>query len=60
MEVEDRMNVWLMVLEKSNFPNNLPNNLYEDIKRDLSQSFRNDFNLIIEEFDFYGNLSPKL
>lgn len=53
--------MWLMVLENSNDGRQrIPNDLYETIKHQLYNSFMGDFNLIIEEFDFYQQLSPKL
>lgn len=56
----DELNSWLMVLEKSNFPKSIPADLYQEIKHCLHCSFESDFNMIIEEFDFYQKLSPAL
>ena len=39
-----------MTLENSSKNNTLSQNLYYDIKDDLYMSFRNDFNMIVEEY----------
>ena len=51
---------WLKDLERSNFPDSLPEELYESIKLELTTSFRRDFSLIVDEFAFYHQMSPKL
>ena len=52
-EKTDQITLWLMTIEKSNYPQSLPPDLYEAMKADLHDSFWGDFNLLIEEFDFY-------
>lgn len=34
--------------------------LYESVQDELYRAFRRDFNTLIEEFDFYQQLSPKM
>ena len=58
--MDEKISVWLKDLEKANFPEPLPSDLYETIKAVLWPSFRNDPCLIMSEFDFYQQLSPKL
>lgn len=38
----------------------IPANLYLSISETVEEAFKNDHNLIIEEFDFYQQLSPKM
>ena len=59
-ETEGRITLWLSNLEKSNDSIQLPVDIYEGIKEDLYRSFRYDISLIVHEYDFYLNLSPKL
>ena len=49
-----------MNLERSNQKQAIPAELYEKIKLSLWEAFRLDPNMIIEEFDFYMHLSPKM
>ena len=49
----DELDRWMRKLEQSNGKLNLPNFLYRDIKKFVEEAFIYDFNLIIEEFDFY-------
>ena len=56
----DELTVWFKVLERSNQPRFLPNDLYETMKESLERSFRKDFNMVVEEYDFYYKLSPRL
>lgn len=58
--MDEKITVWLKDLEKANFPKPLPSDLYEKVKADLWPSFRNDPCLIMDEFDFYQQLSPQL
>ena len=52
--------MWLYDLENSKNPEMLSKELYECIKKDLINSFSNDTKQIIEEFDFYWKLTPKM
>ena len=56
----DELEFFLSILEKSNIPKNIPNDLYETIKVSNQRSIRKDFNMVVEEFDFYYKLTPKL
>ena len=59
-EVDQRINEWLLLLESSNFSINMPSDLHETVKQGLWQSFRCDNKTIINEYNFYQELSPKL
>lgn len=47
------LDIWIKRLENSNKPYFIPPNLYCDIKQYVQDAFLHDFNLIIEEFNFY-------
>ena len=55
----DETMYWIKSLDKCT-PVVMPNDLYERIKLDMTNSFERDFNMLIEEFDFYFYLSPRL
>lgn len=55
---DENLLMWLMMLEKSTFPEQMPSDLHEIVKQQLHNSFRLDLNTIIEEADFYFKLSP--
>eukprot|EP00347_Sterkiella_histriomuscorum_P018484 403345342 len=54
------LDIWIKKVEKSNKPNYIPPDLYSSIKRYVQDAFLHDFNLIIEEFPFYHQVSPKM
>jgi len=54
------LDLWLRKLELSNQGMRLKLEMYTDIKKNIMVEFVNDFNLIIEEFDFYVTLPPHL
>ena len=61
--VDHKMNtldLWIKRIERSNKPFYLPPKLYGDIKGQVQDSYLHDFNLIIEEFPFYSQLTPKM
>ena len=53
------LNIWIQKLEKANSSLHISPVLYLEIMKFIEDAMRLDFNLIIEEFDFYQKLSPK-
>ena len=63
MDKNDNLDVWIKKLQQANSTiRNLyiPTSLYLNISETVEESFKNDHNLIIEEFAFYEQLSPKM
>ena len=56
----EELDMWMRKLELASKKKKLPNRLYRDIKRNVESAFVYDFNLLIEEFDFYKFLPPHL
>lgn len=56
----DSLDTWIKKIEKSNKPYHIQPKLYNDIRNYVEEAFLYDFNLIIEEFDFYTEIPPKL
>ena len=54
----EQLDLWLVRLENCNKTDKLPNKLYDTIKEYIQDAFIYDFNLIIEEFQFYNELPP--
>lgn len=54
------LDIWIKKIEKSNKPYYIPPDLYSVIKQYVQDAFLHDFNLIIEEFPFYYQISPKM
>lgn len=54
----EELDMWLLKLENSNKNKSLPNKLFKDIRKFIQDAFVYDFNMIIEEFDFYFWLPP--
>jgi hypothetical protein len=51
---------WVMKLEKANKPRFLNSKLYAEIIRNVENAMLYDYNLIIEEFEFYQQLRPRM
>lgn len=49
----DSLDMWIKKIEKSNKPFHIQPTLYNDIRKYVEQAFLYDFNLVIEEFNFY-------
>lgn len=49
----DAIDTWALKLEKSNKPKFLHSKLYSEITQNVQNAMHFDFNLIIEEFEFY-------
>ena len=49
----DLLDMWVKKIEKSNNPLHMQPMLYNDIRKYVEQAYKYDFNLIIEEFEFY-------
>ena len=58
--MDNRIAVWLLELEVSNFPKSIPMDIYEIVKKELWRSFRRDHSMVVDEFSFYYSLSPKM
>lgn len=62
MEKTDNLDIWIKKLQQANStirPLYIPGDLYLAISETVEEAFKNDHNLIIEEFHFYQQLSPK-
>ena len=56
----DTLDMWIKKIEKSNKPFHIQPTLYSDIRKYVEQAFLYDFNLVIEEFPFYEQITPKM
>lgn len=56
----EQLDLWLLRLENCNKEEKIPNHLYHSIKEFIQDAFVYDYNLIIEEFDFYNQLPSHL
>ena len=56
----DSLDMWIKKIEKSNKPFHIQPTLYTDIRKYVEQAFLYDFNLVIEEFQFYQQITPKM
>ena len=59
----DKLDVWIRKMQQANSTIRsyyLPANLYMSISENVEEAFKNDHNLIIEEFDFYQQLAPRV
>ena len=59
-EMDWQITFWLMKLEKSNQRKSIPKELFEAMQLDLWRRFRRDPNLIVTEYDFFKQLTPKI
>jgi hypothetical protein len=57
--IED-LDWWLYQIDLARPDEELPDPLYESIKSFVKASFTGDFNIILEDFDFYYKLKPSL
>ena len=58
-KIED-LDWWLYKLDTTRGEEKIPGPLYYSIKRFVETSLKEDFNMIIEDFDFYYKLKPSL
>ena len=56
----DSLDMWIKKIEKSNKPYHIQPTLYNDIRKYVEQAFMYDFNLVIEEFEFYQQITPTM
>jgi hypothetical protein len=56
----EQLDLWLLRLENCNADDKIPNKLYFDIKEFIEDAFVYDYNLIIEEFNFYTELPAQI
>jgi hypothetical protein len=54
-----RLDIWIQKVEKSNGLRFINPSLCQSIRHNLEVAFAYDFNVIIEEFNFYERLTPK-
>lgn len=56
----EQLDLWLLRLENCNKEEKIPNRLYHSIKEFIQDAFVYDYNLIIEEFNFYNELPAQI
>jgi len=56
----EQLDLWLLRLENCNKEEKIPNKLYHSIKEFIQDAFVYDYNLIIEEFNFYNELPAQI
>lgn len=54
------LDFWIKKIERSNKPLHIQPDLYYNIQTFVSNAFLHDFNMIIEEFPFYQQISPSM
>ena len=59
-EKTEALELWMSKLEDANKKKILQNSMYEDIKKFVIDAMKNDHNMIIEEYEFYDQLPPKM
>ena len=60
INVDHKITLWLLALDSSSKSTSLPADLYSTVRQELWRSFVNDHRLIIDEFSFYQELTPKM
>ncbi len=56
----ESLDLWIKKIEKSNTGFHIQPSLYNDIRKNVEQAFLYDFNFIVEEFQFYQQVTPKM
>lgn len=56
----DSLDMWIKKIENSNKPYYINPILYNQIRSFVVNAFLYDFNLVIEEFEFYQQITPKM
>jgi hypothetical protein len=56
----EQLDLWLLRLENCNTQIKIHNKLYHSIKAIIQEAFIYDYNLIIEEFNFYNELPARI
>ena len=59
-EKQESLELWVSKLEDANKKKILQNSMYEDIKKFVIDAMLNDHNMIVEEYEFYDQLPPKM
>ena len=49
----DNLDIWIKKIEKSNAEKHIHPILYDEVYKDVEQAIFQDFNMLIEDFDFY-------
>ena len=63
LEKTDALDLWIKKLQRANstiIDQFIPAELYLSISETCEEAFKNDHNLIIEEFPFYQQVNPKM
>ena len=63
MDKNDSLDLWIKKMQQANstiYNLYIPADLYLSVSETVEEAFKNDHNLIIEEFQFYQQLSPKM
>ena len=63
MDKNDSLDLWIKKMQQANstiYNMYIPADLYLSVSETVEEAFKNDHNLIIEEFPFYQQLSPKM
>lgn len=56
----DQMDLWMKRIERSYKPYYMPPELAKRIQETVQEAFRSDYNLIVEEYQLYQQLTPKM
>ena len=56
----EQLDLWLLRLENCNKEEKIPNQLYQSLKEFIQDAFIYDYNLIIEEYNFYNELPAQI
>ena len=59
-EKQESLELWVSTLEDANKKKILQNSMYEDIKKFVIDAMLNDHNMIVDEYEFYDQLPPKM
>lgn len=49
----EQLDIWIKKVEKSNWPFHIHPSLYDDIRNNIEQAIYHDFNMMIEDFDYF-------
>lgn len=56
----EEVDLWLLKLDNSRNDKSLPRKLYEKIKEYIERSLKQDYDILIEGYDFFDQLKPSL
>jgi len=61
-EKQEETNIWIMKLQKARDSSGkvfMPARMYRDVSQFIDDAFKYDFNLLVEDYNFYQLLPPK-